>query len=89
MKRPEFKYIHYDPETICWGMGNNIVGLRLMARIRLKEPDQKEMIEIKEDYEKAEEVYNVPMFGLDSATRANAFSTGYDEEGQRTWRGRM
>lgn len=56
--KPKFSDIYYDPQTICWGHGNNIVGPRLIASIKIRELTPEEDAELKADYEKAEEIYN-------------------------------
>jgi hypothetical protein len=58
MKKPEFKYINYDPDTICWGEGNNIVGARVIARFQFGELDDEEDLKLKREYEEAERIYN-------------------------------
>ncbi len=54
----DFAQIHYDPNTICWGIGNNLVGPHLLARIQLREPTEKEDRAEYEDYKKAEQIFN-------------------------------
>lgn len=58
MRKPEFREINYDPNTICWGMGNHVVGPRLIARIQLREAEAEQEFKLKEDYERAEEIYD-------------------------------
>lgn len=54
----KFEELHYDPHTICWGLGNDIVGPQILARIQLREPTRKEDKKLKADYEKAKELFN-------------------------------
>ena len=56
--KPNFSEIYYDPKTVCWGHGNNIVGLRELARIRIREETPEEELELKSDYQNAESIYN-------------------------------
>lgn len=53
----EFSQVHYDPNTICWGLGNNLVGPRLLARIKLREPTKKEEKAAFKDYKEAERIF--------------------------------
>jgi hypothetical protein len=56
-KRLEFKYVHYDPDMICWGAGNHIIGPRLIARIQISKPSKEEEKRMKNEFAKAESVY--------------------------------
>lgn len=57
--KPDFSYIYYDKGHICWGVGNDAIGPRLIARIAIpgaKISKKQEKAE-KKDYEYAKEVY--------------------------------
>lgn len=59
ISKPDFSHIGYDPHHICWGHGNNAVGPRLLARIKIddkttKAIDKKERL----DYEAAKLIYD-------------------------------
>lgn len=56
--KPDFKDVMYDRHTIRWGLGNSAVGLQCIARIRLKEPSKKELLEEKRDYNKVKAIYD-------------------------------
>ncbi len=58
MKKLEFKDVYYDPATICWGEGNDIVGPQLLARIQIREPNKKENAKALKDYNEAKEIYD-------------------------------
>jgi hypothetical protein len=57
MNNLEFKDVNYNPNTICWGVGNRVVGPNLLASFRLKEMSKEEEDLLKLDYEKAKQIY--------------------------------
>ncbi len=57
-KKLDFKDVYYDRSTICWGHGNNAVGLRCLASIQLREPTTKEEKEEMKDWLKAKDVFD-------------------------------
>ena len=58
MKKPDFKDIYFDPDQVCWGRGNKVVGPQLLARIELREPTSEEEKEEMEEYTEAKEIYD-------------------------------
>ena len=57
-KKFDFEYVQFDPDTICWGVGNNAVGLSLMARIELREKNKSEQRKEKKEWEQAKLIYD-------------------------------
>ncbi|MBV5282191.1 MAG: hypothetical protein JZU53_07115 [Paludibacter sp.] len=55
-KKLDFTHIPYQ-KVICWGHGNNAVGLQQLASIRLCEPTEKEIEAKRIDYNEAKEIY--------------------------------
>jgi len=87
--KPKFSEIYYDPKTICWGNGNDIVGLKVIATIKLREKTQDEEEEDKADYKKVESIYNQYInigqkftSGGESSTGVIAKITGINAEKQ-------
>lgn len=59
MQKPEFKYLRYDGQHICFPVSGNHVGsLQLLARIQFGEPTMEELIAEQNDYEFAKEIYD-------------------------------
>lgn len=57
MNKLDFKDVNYNPNTICWGVGNSVVGPQLLASFRFKEMSKEEEDLLKLDYEKAREIF--------------------------------
>lgn len=58
MAKLDFKDVVYDSSTICWGKGNKVVGLNLIARIQLREPTKADDRKAKRDYLDAKKIYD-------------------------------
>lgn len=56
--KPEFIDINYQDDLICWGVGNNAVSPRMIAKIILREPNSKEEELLKLKYDKSKEIYD-------------------------------
>lgn len=54
----KFEELLYDPYIIVWGLGNDLVGPQLLARIQLREPTKKEDRAAKSDYERVRDIFN-------------------------------
>lgn len=57
-KRLEFKDVWYDPDHVCWGRGNHIVALQVLARFQIAEPTNEEESRIKAKWEQGKAIYD-------------------------------
>lgn len=57
MAKKPFEEIAYDPDFICWGVGNSAVSLNLIAKIQLREPNTEEEKKQKEKWEAGKKIY--------------------------------
>jgi len=57
MKKPDFKDLYFDDSQVVWGVGNNIMGPNLIARIKFRELNDEEENEEKLKYYAAKEIY--------------------------------
>jgi len=74
MKKPEFHTIAFDPDIVCWGMGNKAVSPNLIATIKLRDPTEAEDAIAKESYEAAKKIYDdhITVGGIFRAIGPNA-----------------
>lgn len=57
--KPDFSLLSYERGHICWGAGNDVFALRLIARIKLTDKTTKKQDrEEKKDYEDAKRIYD-------------------------------
>ena len=56
--KPDFSYIFYDKATVVWGHGNNIGGLPIIERIRLRENNEFEDEEERKDWLWTKNIYD-------------------------------
>lgn len=58
MKKAEFKDIAFDPDVIGWGVGNTVIRLNCIARIKLRKLTEAEEAIEKEKYDAAKKIYD-------------------------------
>ncbi|MDD4972014.1 MAG: hypothetical protein PHT07_21515 [Paludibacter sp.] len=57
MDKLDFKDVFYDSGTVCWGCGNDAIGPRLVARIKMRDLTPEEEAREREDWLKAKDIY--------------------------------
>jgi len=55
--KKKFEQVSYNPNAPKWGLGNKVVGLQLLATIKLREKNKKELAAEKQDWQEAKSIY--------------------------------
>jgi len=58
MKKPNFTDVPIDTKLVCWAVGNKLVGMRVLATIKLRELTEEEEKKQKEEYEEFRKIYD-------------------------------
>lgn len=57
MAKPKFENLYFNDSEVVWGRGNDIVGLQIIASLKLRDSTPEELEQEKRNYEEAKEIY--------------------------------
>jgi hypothetical protein len=57
MQQPKFESLFYNPRNYTWPVGNQLVGLPLIASVQIAKPTISQIKAEKKDYEDAKKIY--------------------------------